>query len=121
MAVKVSNIFKDIIDRTYNILVNHCGVVKVPVKYSRALSFCGCCDLEPDDENRESYHPLCIRISYMIHDKGDDINNWSQNDIDDLIDTVCHEIAHFYYWKHNSAHKELTEEYKDIVKNCWAD
>ena len=33
----------------------------------------------------------------------------------ELIDTICHELAHIEYRGHNNDHKNLTEEYKRLI------
>lgn len=32
-----------------------------------------------------------------------------------LIETICHEIAHLYVWDHNEDHKNLTNELYDFI------
>ena len=35
-----------------------------------------------------------------------------------LIETICHEIAHLYIWEHTKEHKELTNElYRTVVNS----
>lgn len=33
-----------------------------------------------------------------------------------LIETICHEIAHLYYWNHDSNHEKLTKDMFKITK-----
>lgn len=35
---------------------------------------------------------------------------YSPYDTYSLIDTVCHEIAHLYYWQHGEDHSKLTDD-----------
>lgn len=41
--------------------------------------------------------------------------NWSINNFFELVDTICHELAHMTYPDHSKGHKDLTEKYKDLV------
>ena len=38
--------------------------------------------------------------------------NWSINNFFELIDTICHELAHMTYHDHSQKHKDLTNKYK---------
>lgn len=39
---------------------------------------------------------------------------WSINNFFELIDTICHELAHMTYHDHSQKHKDLTNKYKDL-------
>lgn len=41
----------------------------------------------------------------------------SANELAELIDTICHELAHMTYHDHSSKHKELTDLYKAAYYN----
>lgn len=37
---------------------------------------------------------------------------WMDNeDLEEIIDTICHEFAHFYFWKHSKENEELTKKF----------
>lgn len=40
--------------------------------------------------------------------------NWSIRYFFELIDTICHELAHMTYHDHSQNHKDLTNKYKDL-------
>lgn len=40
--------------------------------------------------------------------------NWSMRYFFELIDTICHELAHMTYHDHSQNHKDLTNKYKDL-------
>jgi predicted SprT family Zn-dependent metalloprotease len=40
-----------------------------------------------------------------------------EEDIHELIDTICHELAHTLYWEHGEEHTEITELFTRIVEN----
>lgn len=40
---------------------------------------------------------------------------WDKDDYEDLIDTICHEFAHMFYWEHGDNHTNLTEKFKALV------
>ncbi len=42
---------------------------------------------------------------------------WDDEDFDELIDTICHEFAHMFFWKHGEDHSKLTESFKTVVKS----
>lgn len=44
------------------------------------------------------------------------INWWDKEDIDELIDTICHEFAHMLCWGHGDEHTKITKEFVNIVK-----
>ena len=39
---------------------------------------------------------------------------WAINNFFELIDTICHELAHMTYHDHSQNHKDLTNKYKDL-------
>ena len=39
---------------------------------------------------------------------------WAINNFFELIDTICHELAHMTYHDHSQKHKDLTNKYKDL-------
>lgn len=39
---------------------------------------------------------------------------WSINNFFELIDTICHELAHMTYHDHSQKHKDLTNKYRDL-------
>lgn len=42
---------------------------------------------------------------------------WDNEDFEELIDTICHEFAHMYYWEHGENHAKIKEAFKVIVKS----
>lgn len=45
------------------------------------------------------------------------IDWWEDEDIDDLINTICHELAHMLFWDHSTEHTETTKAMFDMVKS----
>lgn len=47
------------------------------------------------------------------------VSDWliDQEDIAEIIDTICHEFAHMYYWEHSKDHEEATETMKRVVNS----
>lgn len=41
--------------------------------------------------------------------------NWSYTNFLELVDTICHELAHMKLHEHNEAHTTLTKIYKELV------
>ncbi len=41
---------------------------------------------------------------------------WDNEDFDLLIETICHEFAHMFFWNHGEDHSRLTEDFKTLVK-----
>ena len=39
---------------------------------------------------------------------------WAIKDFFELVDTICHELAHMTYHDHSQKHKDLTNKYKDL-------
>lgn len=74
------------------------------MKLSNAKSYFGKIEVSEDD--------MVIRLSKWNLDAG----KWAeQEDIDEIIDTICHEFAHIYCWEHDAAHKAMTNAFVDIV------
>jgi len=42
---------------------------------------------------------------------------WDDEDIDELIDTICHEFAHILYWKHGTKHTDTTNQMRNFVNS----
>lgn len=42
---------------------------------------------------------------------------WEDEDIEEAIRVVCHELAHIKYWNHNASHRCLTNIYTRKVIN----
>lgn len=38
-----------------------------------------------------------------------------QDDIELIVETICHEFAHISHWEHSEEHEELTQAYKNLV------
>lgn len=47
------------------------------------------------------------------------VSEWlrDQEDIDELLDTICHEFAHLLFWNHDEDHKETTQLFLTLVKS----
>lgn len=43
---------------------------------------------------------------------------YSPYNIDMLVETICHEIAHLYIWQHGSEHTALTKELHNIARRA---
>lgn len=41
---------------------------------------------------------------------------WEEDDYNELIDTICHEFAHLYFWEHGKEHDETTVAMVQKVK-----
>jgi len=41
-----------------------------------------------------------------------------EEDVNNIIETICHELAHVLYFDHSEKHKELTESFYKIVNLC---
>lgn len=50
----------------------------------------------------------CTLMNFIEDPKG------ALNDFFELIDTICHELAHMTYHDHSQKHKDLTNKYKDL-------
>lgn len=46
---------------------------------------------------------------------------WSNEDYDELLDTICHEFAHMLAWEHGKRHTNITEIFIKEVKNIMPD
>lgn len=46
------------------------------------------------------------------------VSDWlrDNDDIDELIDTICHEFAHLLFWNHNEEHAKTTKAFVNLVK-----
>ena len=63
--------------------------------------------------NREDGIVFRISISKFNHIDSE----WllDKEDRDDIIDTICHELAHILVWEHNDLHKQFTENFVKLV------
>lgn len=52
---------------------------------------------------------IVIRLSKWNLDCG---RFWEQEDIIELIDTICHEFAHMFFWEHGEDHTKMTKAMK---------
>lgn len=57
-----------------------------------------------------------IRLSKWNLDCGP-IHWWDEEDINELIDTICHEFAHLLFWEHGENHTKATKEFTKVVKS----
>lgn len=57
-----------------------------------------------------------ITVSKHYYDGDYDPKWWfDMETLLDLLDTICHELAHMTYWEHSPEHKELTAKYLEKV------
>lgn len=66
---------------------------------------------------REEYVGLYLNKNYCPCTVNDFLTkpDWAIKNFIELIDTICHELAHMTYHDHSKGHKDLTEKYKDLV------
>ena len=78
-------------------------------KLSNAKGYYGQIEYKGNDE-------FLIRLSKWNLDCGP-IHWWDEEDIHELVETICHEFAHIIYWEHGKEHTELTEVFTRFVEN----
>ena len=46
-----------------------------------------------------------------------EVSDWliDEEDINEIVDTICHEFAHMFFWNHDDDHKGLTNAFKSYV------
>lgn len=78
-------------------------------------SVLGCCHKIRDDYGNEIGHVITIDEPYIRACYNGRQMPYSPYSDNQLIETICHEIAHMYVWEHNEDHKNLTNELYDSV------
>lgn len=75
----------------------------------------GCCHKISDSSGDNIGYVITIDIPYIkacYYGRQAEYSPYSDNQ---LIETICHEIAHLYIWDHSNDHKELTNELYNCV------
>ncbi len=75
----------------------------------------GCCHKMKDDDGNLLGYFITIDEPYIkacFYGRRTAYSPYSDNQ---LIETICHEIAHLYIWEHNEDHKLLTNELYDFI------
>lgn len=75
----------------------------------------GCCHKIRDDNDHLIGYVITIDEPYIracYYGRQTAYSPYSDNQ---LIETICHEIAHLYVWEHNEDHKNLTNELYDFT------
>ena len=49
-----------------------------------------------------------IALSRVRLDMG---RNYTKKDIERIVEVICHELAHIFYWEHGEDHKRLTDSF----------
>jgi len=58
----------------------------------------------------------CIRLSkhYLLNDDKFGID---EEEREEIIEVICHELAHMLFWDHSEDHTEATKLFKTVVKS----
>lgn len=78
----------------------------------------GCCHRVNDNEGNPILYVITIDEPYIracYYGRQTAYSPYSDNQ---LIETICHEIAHMYIWEHGKDHTQLTNElYDSVIKS----
>lgn len=78
----------------------------------------GCCHKINDDFGNLLGYVITIDEPYIKACYNGRQTPYSPFSDNQLIETICHEIAHLFIWQHNEDHKNLTNELYDCtIKN----
>lgn len=75
----------------------------------------GCCHKVKNEEGEVVLYVITIDETYIracFYGRQTTYSPYSDNQ---LIETICHEIAHLYLWEHGKDHTALTNELYDTV------
>lgn len=76
----------------------------------------GCCHRIRDNKGNIIDYVITIDENYVRSCYYGRQALYSEYSDNKLIETICHEIAHLYFWKHDENHKNLTLELYNIAK-----
>lgn len=107
---------KDYISKLFNIEI---GIYPLDHKIlSEYETILGCCHKLKDDQDKIIGYIITIDENYIRACYYGRQVAYSQYSDNQLIETICHEIAHLTYWEHNKEHKELTNMlYNTTIEN----
>ncbi len=75
----------------------------------------GCCHKLNDDKGDLVGYVITIDEPYIKSCYNGRQAPYSPFSDNQLIETICHEIAHIFVWEHNKEHKNLTNELYDTA------
>lgn len=103
---KYFNSLKDYILKLFSV---HIGVYSLDHKMlSGDETILGCCHKMKNDKGKLLRYIITIDENYIKACYYGRQTAYSQYSDNQLIETICHELAHLKFWGHNSDHKELT-------------
>jgi hypothetical protein len=107
------NVLKFYYDYCYEVLKNCLGIKYKPeLKLTYAKGYDGQIKRVKYKHNNEYVYVSISLSRFNLY-----VSDWliEECDIMDIIDTICHELAHIRVWEHGDAHNELTDRYKAYV------
>lgn len=103
------NIIRKYANISIKILGQYLPIIPI-IKLTNAKKYCGRCHTITIDEKIVQ---ATIKISKFNH-----INHLWLMDVADhieIIDTICHELAHLHIMEHGKGHAQITEIFKEEV------